>query len=550
MMNIGGIGCQGIDDPQGRLHGDSFSISATGTIPVSPVVDQSFVGAVNAGSNINECCRYIAQTFTAGLTGKLIGVNIDVHSPWNSPLPLRISIRPTINGRPAAAILGEVVLDAAEAALDFYIEFPEPISIIDEQRYAIVVDYVGAPPTGGGQAQGIWRGATGNPYPRGDMFASRADGVTWGYKSEEVDQRFQTHVVPGQFASALWIQRVKTDGARDWEHFEIAGEHFLAVANRRELAGFGVNSRIYKWDGFKFAEIQTIATNGATDWEHFEIAGEHYLAVANYSSNITSRETPSRIYRWNGAEFVEIQAIMTNGAADWEHFEIAGQHYLAVANSWGPVYRRVHSRIYRWNGAEFVEIQAIMTDGATDWEHFEIAGQHYLAVANYHSGYTPVVASHIYRWNGSTFGDRQSIVTFGATDWEHFEIDGRHYLIVANSDDGTSRNVYSRIYRWTGRVFRFEQAILTNGAQEWEHFETNNGHYLAVANSRDGGGYNVDSIIYRWNGSAFVEVQPVETKGAHDWEYFEMNGKPYLAIANFWDGAAFHLDSPVYRLQP
>lgn len=38
-------------------------------------------------------------------------------------------------------------------------------------------------------------------------------------------------------------QRVPTHSARDWEAFEVSGEHFLAVANHREGRGCGLGSR-------------------------------------------------------------------------------------------------------------------------------------------------------------------------------------------------------------------------------------------------------------------------------------------------------------------
>lgn len=59
---------------------------------------------------------------------------------------------------------------------------------------------------------------------------------------------------------------------------------FLAVAN------FGPNERgqefsvIYKWSPrkLKFTLYQRIATHSARDWEAFEVDGEHFLVVANH----------------------------------------------------------------------------------------------------------------------------------------------------------------------------------------------------------------------------------------------------------------------------
>jgi hypothetical protein len=48
------------------------------------------------------------------------------------------------------------------------------------------------------------------------------------------------------------------------------------VANDFNGTIFNLDSKIYKWDGSNFVEAQTIETKGATDWEHFEIEGNHY----------------------------------------------------------------------------------------------------------------------------------------------------------------------------------------------------------------------------------------------------------------------------------
>jgi hypothetical protein len=44
------------------------------------VVDQSFTEPQNLGANINEGTAFVAQTYTAGVDGRLWGINIDVRS--------------------------------------------------------------------------------------------------------------------------------------------------------------------------------------------------------------------------------------------------------------------------------------------------------------------------------------------------------------------------------------------------------------------------------------------------------------------------------------
>ena len=61
---------------------------------------------------------------------------------------------------------------------------------------------------------------------------------------------------------------------------------------------------------FGLTEEQSIATNGAFDWEHFTIGSDTYLAVANFRNGSTYNLN-SKIYKWNGSSFAEVQSIAT-----------------------------------------------------------------------------------------------------------------------------------------------------------------------------------------------------------------------------------------------
>jgi hypothetical protein len=128
-------------------------------------LDQSFTSPTDLGADINECCRFAAQTFTAGLTGTLGAVSIDVGS--TSRFPLHVAVRTVIDGVPSPTVLGETTLSPSSAPLSLLITFPQVIHIAAGVQYAIVVNYEGAPPPGPGQSQGIWAGATGDQYRGG-----------------------------------------------------------------------------------------------------------------------------------------------------------------------------------------------------------------------------------------------------------------------------------------------------------------------------------------------------------------------------------------------
>ena len=238
------------------------------------------------------------------------------------------------------------------------------------------------------------------------------------------------------------FQTIATTGSVDWEAFAIGSDTYLVVANFTDGNTGILNSYIYRWNGTSFVEFQSIVTNRAADWEAFTIDGDNYLALASKTN------FGSVIYRWNGNAFVEVQTIPTNGAFDWEAFTIGNDTYLAVANSYASNYDgyNVDSRIYRWDGVSFVEVQAIPTSGATDWEVFTIGTDTYLAVANSNDGTTNDIDSRIYHWDGSAFAEVQAIPTSSAYGWTAFNIDGDPYLAVANYKSGSNPNIDSYIY--------------------------------------------------------------------------------------------------------
>jgi hypothetical protein len=342
---------------------------------------------------------------------------------------------------------------------------------------------------------------------------------------------------------------IPTQGAADWEHFQIGTEHYLAVANQYNHSTYNVASKVYRWNGTAFVEAQSVPTQSATDWEHFQIGADHYLAVANHYNGSTWN-IASKVYRWNGTAFVEVQSIPTQGAFDWEHFQIGSDHYLAVTNGFNDSNStyNIASKVYRWNGTAFVEVQSIATQGAFDWEHFQIGTEHYLAVTNRFNGTTHNLASKVYRWNGTAFVEIQAIATQAAMDWEYFEIGTEHYLAVANHYNGATYNIASKVYRWNGVSFVEVQSIVTQGAHDWEHFQVGAEHYLALANHFNNSTRNITSRVYRWNGAAFVEAQSIPTQGAVHWKHFEIGVEHYLAVANEYNDSSFNISSKIYRL--
>ncbi|CAN0530183.1 unnamed protein product [Rangifer tarandus platyrhynchus] len=319
---------------------------------------------------------------------------------------------------------------------------------------------------------------------------------------------------------------------------------FVATANRK------TTSAIYKWTDGKFASYQDIPTHQAQSWRHFTIGKKAssciFLAVANFEPNEKGQEF-SVIYKWSQRRlrFTPYQRVPTHSARDWEAFEVAGEHFLAVANHREGDNHNIDSVIYKWNpGTRLFEAnQTIATSGAYDWEFFTVGPYAFLAVANAFNGTSTRLQSHLYVRLGGSFQLFQSFLTFGAADWEVFHIGERVFLAVANSHrydvemrvQNDSYVINSVIYELnvTAQTFVRFQEIRTCSALDWEFFSVGEDYFLVVANSFDGNTFSVNSIIYRWQGyEGFVAVHSLPTFGCRDWEAFRTAAGSYLVYSS------------------
>ncbi|XP_006060865.3 thrombospondin-type laminin G domain and EAR repeat-containing protein [Bubalus bubalis] len=315
---------------------------------------------------------------------------------------------------------------------------------------------------------------------------------------------------------------------------------FVATANRK------TTSAIYKWTDGKFASYQDIPTHQAQSWRHFTIGKKIFLAVANFEPNEKGQEF-SVIYKWSQRRlrFTPYQRVPTHSARDWEAFEVAGEHFLAVANHREGDNHNIDSVIYKWNpGTRLFEAnQTIATSGAYDWEFFTVGPYAFLAVANAFNGTSTRLQSHLYVRLGGSFQLFQSFLTFGAADWEVFHIGERVFLAVANSHrydvemrvQNDSYVINSVIYELniTAQTFVRFQEIRTCSALDWEFFSVGEDYFLVVANSFDGNTFSVNSIIYRWQGyEGFVAVHSLPTFGCRDWEAFRTAAGSFLVYSS------------------
>jgi hypothetical protein len=197
------------------------------------VVDQSYDGTVNLSAAINDCCNYVAQTFTAGRDGLLAGVNIDTEVAQGPEVPLRVSIRNLEGGVPGETLLATTLLPSANVPFSQLVTFPQTVRIRAGVKYSIVVNLEDPLPL----SQGTWVGGEPNPYPGGEYCSKYNPGIsteTWfcylGEDNPDGDLHFRTYLTP---LAPTTTDECKTGG---WRQF--------GFKNQNRCVWFVVSTRI------------------------------------------------------------------------------------------------------------------------------------------------------------------------------------------------------------------------------------------------------------------------------------------------------------------
>lgn len=177
-----------------------------------PIEDQSFTTPTNASVTVNSVqFMYVAQTFTAGVTGALHAISIDMASTSFGG-EMRVTLMGVTNGLPNGTLLAEHILTEDDlramsiAPLSYLIPIPD-IFIMAGTQYAIEVNYISY--SNFGPPSSIWFGATGDLYSGGSVF-SGSDGTYTDWKplsDPSVDLHFRTFVITGVPISDLSVVR-------------------------------------------------------------------------------------------------------------------------------------------------------------------------------------------------------------------------------------------------------------------------------------------------------------------------------------------------------
>ncbi|MEW6532133.1 MAG: hypothetical protein AB1473_14955 [Thermodesulfobacteriota bacterium] len=223
--------------------------------------------------------------------------------------------------------------------------------------------------------------------------------VTHHYDQREQSPNICSAIHKWNGASFEKYQDLPTAGAMRWAAFTIDGNRYLAVANNYDGHTHNIESTVFRWNGVRFDPIQQIPTKAATSCESIAIDGKTYLAISNNFDDST-HNIDSKIYEWNGNRFDEIQSIPTLGGVYFKSFKIKETTYLAIANHYDSSKSSYNtlSKLYKWSGRSFLEVQSVPTHCGCFWESIVVSGNHLLVVANAFDGSTYDIDSVVYKF--------------------------------------------------------------------------------------------------------------------------------------------------------
>ena len=353
--------------------------------------------------------------------------------------------------------------------------------------------------------------------------------------------------------------RISTRGNAGFEHFNLDGRDYVAVANfftsapgRR--ADMSTTSVLYECTqsaagGLELIEVQRFPTTGAHGWEFFLADGEAFLCVPNYYGSDTV------LYRWDrslaSARFAEVQRIESDGAGSVESFVLppsSGSHRVVALAE----FNRGVAALYLLRGGKLRPWVELPVPGVGSMATITAGGRFFLFCACYvtqaHGWRVPSRVFVLDEAEGTgSFVPHQALNTVGAHDVEAFTTQGRAFAFFSNDRDENSPKQRSALYGFNAGSARFElvQQVATDGAHAAEFFRSGSGRdFIAVANlgDRQKNTYRRKSEVFAFHADRDAPLESaalLSTKGATDFEAFSLaNGARFLAVANEQDDVA------------
>jgi carboxypeptidase family protein/uncharacterized protein DUF4214 len=252
-----------------------------------PTVDQQNTNVTNSGFGFNST-NWVGQTFTAGLSGSLTKVDVDLFcSGCTGTTPnLTVSIRATAGGFPTGADLatGTITGFSSGSGGYFTATFTTPLAVTAGTQYALMVRPVSNP------SVGIYAYVVSpsDTYAGGAWITSSTSGVSWVNGTAPArDLGFHTYLDTGYTATGNLVSTAKDanpGGATIYPHWATMSW------NATTPAGTAV-------------KFQVAGHNNATGF--FNFVGPDGTAATFFTTS------PANITQFNGFRYLKYKAYLT-----------------------------------------------------------------------------------------------------------------------------------------------------------------------------------------------------------------------------------------------
>ncbi|MBN3296950.1 leucine-rich repeat LGI family member 3 [Amia ocellicauda] len=231
------------------------------------------------------------------------------------------------------------------------------------------------------------------------------------YKWEEDPQRF------------VKIQDIDTTRVRkpnSVESFQLEGDWYFAVADSSKAG----STSLYRWNSNGFYSHQSLHPwHRDTHAEFLEVDGKPRLILSSSSQ-------PPVVYQWNRAQRQFAFHSQIPSAADVQmvrHFRVRKDLYLCLTRFIGD------SKVLRWEGQRFVEIQTLPSRGSMVVYPFSVGPRQYMVLGSDFS------FSRVYLWDALTqrFQPFQELNVRAPRAFSLVSIDNKDILLAASFKGNT-----------------------------------------------------------------------------------------------------------------
>ncbi|XP_030627491.1 leucine-rich glioma-inactivated protein 1a [Chanos chanos] len=226
---------------------------------------------------------------------------------------------------------------------------------------------------------------------------------------------YKRDISANKFIKIQDIDILKIRKPNDVEIFRVEGESFFIIADSSKAG----STTVYKWNGNGFYSHQSLHPwYRDTDVEYLEISGKPHLILSSSSQRPV-------IYQWNKStklferrtdipEMEDVYAV--------KHFKAKSDLYICLTRFIGD------SKVMKWDGSMFSEIQTMPSRGSMVFQPFAVASWQYAILGSDYS------FTQVYRWDAKKgqFVHFQELNIQAPRAFCPVSIDNREFLLASS----------------------------------------------------------------------------------------------------------------------